>query len=153
MAYISQEIIDEIIYRNNIEDVVSGYVNLKRAGSNYVGLCPFHSEKTPSFTVFPANGNCHCFGCGAGGDVINFIRRVESLDYREALELLAKRAGIEIPADDRDKSSATERNRILEMNKEAAKFFHDTLIKEENGKMIADLKAIFAAGGPCCHGK
>ncbi|MBQ2686416.1 MAG: DNA primase [Clostridia bacterium] len=134
MAYISQEIIDEIIYRNNIEDVVSGYVNLKRAGSNYVGLCPFHSEKTPSFTVFPANGNCHCFGCGAGGDVINFIRRVESLDYREALELLAKRAGIEIPEDDRDKSSAAERSRILEMNKEAAKFFHDTLIKEENGK-------------------
>ena len=89
---ISREVIDEIIMRNDIESLIGGYVSLKRAGTNLKGLCPFHSEKTPSFTVFPATKSCHCFGCGAGGDVITFIMRVENLDYVEALEFLAARA-------------------------------------------------------------
>ena len=97
---IPREIIDEIIFRNDITDVVGSYVTLKRAGSNFSGLCPFHNEKTPSFTVFTATKSCYCFGCGSGGDVITFIMRVENLDYVDALEFLAARAGITIPEDD-----------------------------------------------------
>ena len=78
---ISREIIDEIVYRNDIEQVIGSYVTLKRAGSNYNGLCPFHNEKTPSFTVFPATKSFYCFGCGAGGDVISFVMRSENLEY------------------------------------------------------------------------
>ena len=89
---IPRETIDEIRARCDIEEIIGHYVTLKRAGSNYSGLCPFHSEKSPSFTVFPATRSCHCFGCGAGGDVITFIKRVENLDYVEALEFLAARS-------------------------------------------------------------
>ena len=94
---IPKEIIEEIRYRCDIEDVIGSYVSLKRAGSNRNGLCPFHSEKTPSFTVFPATKSFYCFGCGAGGDVITFIQKMENLDYVGALEYLATRAGISIP--------------------------------------------------------
>ncbi|MBR5514808.1 MAG: DNA primase [Clostridia bacterium] len=124
---ISKEVIEEIKYRNDIEDVISGYVALKRAGSNSNGLCPFHSEKTPSFTVFRSSQSFYCFGCGAGGDVITFIMKAESLDYRGALEFLAKRAGITITEDERDKEQGVRRTRVLEMNREAARFFHETL--------------------------
>ena len=81
---IPQEFIEEVKSRSPIEDVVSSYVTLKRAGSSMVGCCPFHSEKTPSFTVFSATQSCHCFGCGQGGDVINFIRKIENIDYPAA---------------------------------------------------------------------
>ena len=124
---ISKEVIEEIKYRNDIEDVISGYVALKRAGSNSNGLCPFHSEKTPSFTVFRSSQSFYCFGCGAGGDVITFIMKAESLDYRGALEFLAKRAGITITENEKDKEQGIRRTRVLEMNREAAKFFHETL--------------------------
>lgn len=124
---ISKQQIDEIKYRNDIEDVISQYVSLKRAGSNLNGLCPFHSEKTPSFTVFKSSQSFYCFGCGAGGDVITFIMKVENLDYRGALELLAKRAGITLTEDERDREQGIRRTRILEMNREAARFFHETL--------------------------
>jgi len=124
---IDYSIIEEIKYRNDIEDIVSGYVTLKRAGSNLVGLCPFHSEKTPSFTVFMANKNFYCFGCGAGGDVITFIMKMENLDYVGALEFLAKRAGITIPETKDEKEAGVNRRRIYEMNREAARFFHQTL--------------------------
>ena len=97
---IPREIIDEIVYRNEIDQVIGSYVTLKRAGSNYNGLCPFHNEKTPSFTVFPATKSFYCFGCGAGGDVISFIMREENLDYVGAVEHLAARAGISIPVED-----------------------------------------------------
>lgn len=126
---ISPQVIEEIKYRNDIEDVISGYVTLKRAGSNLLGLCPFHSEKTPSFTVFAGTKTFYCFGCGAGGDVISFIMRQENLDYREALELLARRAGIELQEEERRPVGAVKRERILEMNKTAARFFHDCLTK------------------------
>ena len=132
LAVIPKEIIEEIKERNNIEDVISSYVTLKRAGSNMNGLCPFHSEKTPSFTVFLGTRTFYCFGCGAGGDVITFIMRAENLDYRGALEHLAKRAGIDIPADDGQYSDVSRaRNRTLEMNKTAAKFFHSVLLSPE----------------------
>ena len=132
---ISRAIIDEIIFRNDIEQVIGSYVTLKRAGSNLNGRCPFHNEKTPSFTVFPATKSFYCFGCGAGGDVISFIMRSENLDYREALEFLAARAGITIPDDnERTSESSVSRKRIYEMNMEAAKFFRNCLFDENYGK-------------------
>ena len=102
---IPRETIDEIRARCDIEEIIGHYVTLKRAGSNYSGLCPFHSEKSPSFTVFPASQSFYCFGCGAGGDVFTFIRREENLDYGEAVEFLGKRVGVEIPRDSRDQPS------------------------------------------------
>ena len=113
--------------RCDIEQIVSGYVPLRRRGKNLVGLCPFHNEKTPSFTLYPDNQSYYCFGCGAGGDVVNFIRRIENLDYTEAVRFLCDRAGMVMPTDGYDASMADKRRRIYEMNREAARFFHDTL--------------------------
>ncbi len=131
---IPRAIIDEIVARNELEDVIGRYVTLKRAGSNYHGLCPFHSEKTPSFTVFPATHSFYCFGCGAGGDVISFIMREENLDYVGALEFLAARAGITIPTDDAlEDRNAIPRKRVYEMNLAAARFFRECLFDENLG--------------------
>ncbi|MBO5415835.1 MAG: DNA primase [Clostridia bacterium] len=131
---IPREIIDEIVYRNDIEHVIGSYVTLKRAGSNLNGLCPFHSEKTPSFTVFPATKSFYCFGCGAGGDVITFVMRAENLDYADAIHNLAQRAGITIPEDETGAGERTiPRKRIYEMNLAAAKFFRDCLFNPEYG--------------------
>lgn len=135
MSQIPREIIDEIIQRNDIEQVIGSYVTLKRAGSNLNGLCPFHNEKTPSFTVFPATKSFYCFGCGAGGDVITFVMRTENLDYRSALDVLARRAGITIPEDEDPRAQDTvPRQRLYKMNLEAAKFFRDCLFDERYGK-------------------
>ncbi len=131
---ISRAIIDEIVFRNDIEQVIGSYVTLKRAGSNFSGLCPFHNEKTPSFTVFPSTKSFYCFGCGAGGDVISFIMREENLDYVGALEHLAARAGITIPTDDRpEEQGGVPRKRIYEMNLAAARFFRECLFDENLG--------------------
>jgi len=133
---IPQAVVEEIKFRNDIENVISSYVNLKPAGSNLLGLCPFHSEKTPSFTVFKNRQNFYCFGCGSGGDVVTFIMKMENLDYVGALEFLAKKAGITIPTDekpDRDKLSSS---RMLEMNKEAARFFHHSLFGPSGKKAL-----------------
>ena len=132
---ISPEIIDDIKFKNPIEDVISSYVVLKRAGSNYNGLCPFHSEKTPSFTVFPSTQSFYCFGCGVGGDAISFVMRTENLDYLSALRTLASRCGVTLPEDTVNVQGKKEvgRQRILDMNKEAAKFFHNCLIDEKLG--------------------
>ncbi len=138
MPRFSDETIREVRFRNNIEDVISQYVQLKRAGSNLVGLCPFHSEKSPSFTVFSKSDSFYCFGCGAGGDVISFIRRAEALDYPEAIEFLAKRAGVTVVHDEADKERAKRRERILAMNKEAARFFRDCLFDEKLGRAGLD---------------
>ena len=120
--------IEEIKYRNNIEDVISSYVTLKRAGSNYSGLCPFHSEKTPSFTVFPGSRSFYCFCSGSGGDVISFLMKAENLDYVSAVERLAQRAGLPMPAEsESERGVIQKRERILAMNREAAKFFHAAL--------------------------
>lgn len=128
MARIEQSVIDEIKLRNDIEQVISGYVTLKRAGSNMVGLCPFHSEKSPSFTVFTSEQSFYCFGCGAGGDVITFVRKMENLDYPSAIDFLARRAGITITLDKENKKESERKQRVLEMNKEAARFYHKTLL-------------------------
>lgn len=131
---IPREIIDEILYRSDITDVIGSYVSLKRAGSNMSGLCPFHSEKSPSFTVFPATKSFYCFGCGAGGDVITFIKKAENLDYPSAVEFLAARAGITIPEDKKYvKSDEVSRRRVFDMNLEAAKFFRQCLFDEKIG--------------------
>ena len=131
---IPREIIEEIRYRNDIEDVISSYVTLKRAGSNLVGCCPFHNEKTPSFTVFTSSKNFYCFGCGAGGDVITFIMKAENLDYPSALEFLAQRAGIEIPKNGGFEEKGIPRKRIYEMNLAAAKFFRQCLFDPNIGR-------------------
>src|ERR1035437_3871490 len=118
----------ELRYRNNIETIVSPYVNLKRRGSNLTGLCPFHNEKTPSFTLYPENGSFYCFGCGVGGDVITFIRDIENLDYMEAVRYLAERSGVNMPEDGFDDSGRQLRQTLLEINRETAKFFHRCLM-------------------------
>ena len=124
---IPREVIEEIVYRADIEQIVGGYVNLKRTGSNLLGLCPFHSEKTPSFTVTPGKRMFYCFGCGAGGDVITFIKKAENLDYVGAVEFLAQKVGVSIPRDEKYKREAVTRQRIYDMNRDAAKFFRDCL--------------------------
>jgi len=131
---IPHSIIEDLKHRCDLVDVISSYVPLKRAGSNMNGLCPFHSEKSPSFTVF-TGGEPHfyCFGCGAGGDVISFVMRMENLDYRAALEFLAKRAGITLPDDRGDEKREVGRKRILEMNLCAARFFRDCLFDDSIG--------------------
>ena len=131
---ISPQIIEEIKYRNDIEEVISQHVSLKRAGNNLIGLCPFHSEKTPSFTVFTGTKSFYCFGCGAGGDVISFVMRTENLTYVDALRTLAKRSGIEIPEDDKAAQTGVRRERIIEMNKDAARFFHECLKKSKEAQ-------------------
>ncbi len=132
---IDSQVIEEIKSRNDIVDVISSYVSLKRAGSNMQGLCPFHSEKSPSFTVFTATQGYYCFGCGAGGDVITFVRQIENLDYVSSLEFLAKRAGVTIPEDtSRREKNGFDRNRMLAMNRDAARFFRECLFDEKLGK-------------------
>lgn len=132
---IDRAIIEEIKFRNPIEDVISSYVTLSKSGNNLKGLCPFHSEKTPSFTVFTGNGGYYCFGCGAGGDVISFIMKIENLDYVSAIEFLARRVGITIPdsSDDKARNRGVTRSRVIEMNVCAARFFRDMLFDEKIG--------------------
>lgn len=126
---ITPEFIDDLKFQNRIEEVISMYVTLKRAGSRLVGLCPFHSEKTPSFTVFTDTNSYHCFGCGAGGDVITFVMAAENLDYLGALEFLCNRVGMKMPDTDGEKSESGRRRRFYDMNREAARFFHASLSK------------------------
>lgn len=131
--------LQELKMRSDIVDVVSSYVTLRRSGRNMVGLCPFHNEKTPSFNVYPENGSFYCFGCGAGGDVITFIRRIENLDYMEAIRLLAQRAGIPVPENHVDDGTAKLRTRIYEINREAARFYHAMLLSEQGGPGLSYL--------------
>jgi len=124
---ISESYLQELTERNPIEEVVSGYVSLtKRSGSNLFGLCPFHSEKTPSFSVSPDRQIYHCFGCGKGGGVINFIMELENLGFRDAVSFLARRAGMPEPEDTQDAHSGA-RERMLNLNRDAARFFHSCL--------------------------
>lgn len=129
-----EEFLQELRDKSNITDVISGYVNLHRRGRVLVGLCPFHGEKTPSFTVYPETDSFYCFGCGVGGDVVGFIRRAENLDYIEAVKLLAQRAGMQIPEDSYDNSMHELRLRIYEANREAARFFHSQLYSSDGAE-------------------
>ncbi len=127
----SEEFLTELRMRSDIEQTISMYVPLKRRGKNLVGLCPFHNEKTPSFTVYPDSQSFYCFGCGAGGEVVSFIRRAENLDYYEAVKYLADKAGMVMPNEGFDSSMAEKRRRMYEINKEAARFFNSCLFTEE----------------------
>lgn len=120
--------LDQLKSRLRIEDVVSEYVSLRKSsGSRFVGLCPFHSEKTPSFTVFTDDQHFYCFGCGKGGDLITFIRQIESLDYMDALRLLADKAGLDMPQERGDGEYRKRRETVLKINREAARHFHSNL--------------------------
>lgn len=127
---LSDSFLEQLRANTDIESVISPYVNLRRRGKNLVGLCPFHNEKTPSFTVYPENGSFYCFGCGVGGDVITFVRRMENLDYMEAVKQLADRAGMALPEDGYDDTLAKKRTAVLAANRAAAKFFHSQLFTD-----------------------
>ena len=127
---LSDSFLEQLRANTDIESVISPYVNLRRRGKNLVGLCPFHNEKTPSFTGYPENGSFYCFGCGVGGDVITFVRRMENLDYMEAVKQLADRAGMALPEDGYDDTLAKKRTAVLAANRAAAKFFHSQLFTD-----------------------
>lgn len=131
MPKIPPEFIRELEERCRLEDIVPAYLTLKRRGKNLVGLCPFHSEKSPSFNVYPGNNSYYCFGCGKGGGVINFVMEAERLDFVEAVRWLAQRAGLQVPESGQDDTMAKLRMRILEINRESGRFFYQTLVSPE----------------------
>lgn len=124
---IPRSFIEQLLLHCDVEDVISTYVPIKREGKNKKGLCPFHSEKTPSMVIYPDTQSFYCFGCGAGGDVISFIMRIENLSYVEAVKLLAQRAGMEVPEDELDDRMGRLKARVLEINRAAARFYHGCL--------------------------
>lgn len=128
MGFIPQDKIDEIKSVADIVSVIGDYVELKRAGSNYVGLCPFHNEKTPSFSVSPSKGIFHCFGCGVGGDVISFIMQKEGLSYPEAIKFLADKLGILVETNEVNKEKYEHRKKLFEINNEAKLFYYKNLL-------------------------
>nr|MBP3681569.1 DNA primase [Clostridia bacterium] len=131
MARYSDELIDEIRNSNDIVDIISQYVNLKKSGRNFFGLCPFHNEKSPSFAVSPDKQIFHCFGCGVGGNVFHFVSKIENIGFKETLEMLANRANITLPTldNDQDNKTAHLKSRVYEINKQAAQFYHENLYK------------------------
>lgn len=140
MSLISEESINSIREKNNIVDVISGYVTLKKAGRSYKGLCPFHREKTPSFVVDSQKQLFHCFGCSEGGNIFNFVMKAESMDFSEAVEFLAKRAGLPVKYVSKGKNVQLKslKERYLQINKEAANFYHYLLMESEQGKVARD---------------
>ena len=138
MAYkIPDEFLAELNSRVDIGDLISGYVNLRQRGNRMVGLCPFHNEKTGSFTVFQDTNSYYCFGCGAGGGPITFLRQIENLDFTEAVKLLADKCGMQLPESGYDNSFAKLKTRVLEINRETARFYHKNLLSPA-GKPILD---------------
>ena len=127
----SDEFLSEVRDRNDIVDVISPYVDLRVRGSLATGLCPFHNEKTPSFTVYVNTQSYYCFGCGSGGDAITFIKNIENLDYTEAVTMLAERSGLALPADGYDDGVAKMKRRMYDANREAARFFHSCLFTQD----------------------
>ena len=147
MIRYSDELIDEIKNNNDIVDVVSQYVALKRSGRNYFGLCPFHNEKSPSFAVSPDKQIFHCFGCGVGGNVIHFISKIEGLNFRESIELLAEKANITLPKLDSVGDNKTQelKDKIYQINKETAYFYHENLYKPSAKFVLSSLISIAGA--------
>lgn len=136
----SDDLVEEIRMKNDIVDVISGYVKLTRRGSSYFGLCPFHNEKSPSFSVSPGKQMYYCFGCGAGGNVFTFLMEYENFTFVEALKFLADRAGVELPQMEYSKEAKEQadlKNTLLEINKQAAKFYYYQL-HTERGKQGYD---------------
>lgn len=138
MAYISQNIIDEIRDKADIVEILSSYIPLKRAGRNFKALCPFHHEKTPSFMISPDKQIFHCFGCGEGGNVFNFVMKYERLNFRETLEVIAKKAGYNIPADTAEHKEKSLINKLFDVNELAASFFHFNLLKGGSAVVARD---------------
>ena len=141
--YYSEELIEEVRSRNDIVDVISGYVRLQKIGSSYFGLCPFHNEKSPSFSVSRQKQMYYCFGCGAGGNVFTFLMEYENFSFVEAVKFLADRAGIELPEMEYSKEAkekADLKSTILEMNKLAAKYFYVQLKSERGSQAYSYLK-------------
>lgn len=129
---LSEAFLQELKFKTDIEDIISTYVTLRKNGSTSKGLCPFHNEKTPSFTVYNDTQSFYCFGCGAGGDAVTFIKKIENLDYIDAVKLLAQRAGLQMPDNNSyDDSLSKKRRRVLEINRETAKFYYSYLISPQ----------------------
>ena len=135
-----QSFLDEVIARNDILDVVSSYVHLTKKGGNYFGLCPFHNEKTGSFSVSPDKQIFYCFGCKKGGGVINFIMEEENLSFPDAVRFLAKRAGLEVPEENADRESGRLRQRVLALNRDAARFYYEMLHRPEGAAVAGYLE-------------
>ena len=135
---LSEAFLQELKFKTDIEDIISTYVTLRKNGSTSKGLCPFHNEKTPSFTVYNDTQSFYCFGCGAGGDAVTFLKKIENLDYIDAVKLLAQRAGLQMPDDNSyDDSLSKKRRRVLEINRETAKFYYSYMISPK-GKVGLD---------------
>ena len=166
--YYPEELIEEVRTRNDIVEVISGYVRLQKKGSNYFGLCPFHNEKSPSFSVSPGKQMYYCFGCGAGGNVFTFLMEYENQTFPEAVRTLAQRAGIALPEADDSKEARqadSRRAKLLEINKEAAKYFYYQL-RTERGSVgmeylrkkiqqrpdsVSEIKGLFRRPDPGCR--
>ena len=133
MARYSEEIINEVRQSNDIVDVISQYVHLKRSGRNFFGLCPFHNEKSPSFSVSPDKQIFHCFGCGVGGNVITFISKIEGLNFIETVQMLAERANIQLPTLENSIDSKKEilKDKVYKVNEFTAEFYHQNLYKPQ----------------------
>ncbi len=143
MPYYSDELIDEVRAANDIVDVISGYVDLKKKGADYFGLCPFHNEKTPSFSVSRNKQIYYCFGCHEGGNVLNFLMKYENLSFQEAMQVLADRAGVTLPKQEMNpaqRREADRRTKLLEINREAALYFHQLLLGPEGKHALEYLK-------------
>ena len=143
MMYYSDEVIEEVRSKNDIVDVISGYVRLNKKGSSYMGLCPFHNEKSPSFSVSRVKQMYHCFGCGAGGNVFTFLMEYENYSFVEALKYLADRAGVELPEQEYSKEAkhrADTKAILLEINKLAAQYYYVQLKKEQGVHALSYLK-------------
>ncbi len=135
---LSRQVLDDIRARVDIVDLVGSYVQLKRAGTNYKGLCPFHREKTPSFTVHQARQIFHCFGCGAGGDIFKFVMQHESVDFMDAVRLLAQRAGVELQFTEAERNEETRKDILYRVHEEVARFYHETLLKHSSAAAARD---------------
>ena len=133
MARYSDEIIDEVRQNNDIVDIISQYVHLKRSGRNYFGLCPFHNEKSPSFSVSPEKQIFHCFGCGVGGNVFTFLTKIEGINFVEAIQMLADKANIQLPTLENNQDSAREmlKAKVYKVNEFTANYYHEHLYKPQ----------------------
>ena len=133
MARYSEEILNEVRQANDIVDVISQYVHLKRSGRNYFGLCPFHNEKSPSFSVSPDKQIFHCFGCGVGGNVITFVSQIEGLNFVETVQMLAERANIQLPTLQNNGDTQREilKDKVYKVNEFTAEYYHQNLYKPQ----------------------
>ena len=134
MKQIPRETIEEVRNRNDIADVIGSYLSLKNAGGRFKALCPFHKEKSPSFTVSPDRQIYHCFGCGVGGDVIRFVQEYEKVDFMTALQMLADRAGMELSLEEGGEGSGTDKRMLFQIHEGVAQLYQRILLEHESGE-------------------